>query len=694
MDKSSQAIKHINITDPEIEKELLLAYIKDTREHPTPEVQQRFHELLEKSFKDHNRDICLRSQRIGVNTAVTLSGILVRTGVTRLDLYENVIRDHGCEVLATLVKELPNLTYLNVGANDIGPSAATAMITALATHRRIQTIVFGSEKGGDVHTNRLDGTAGRAIAETLQRARTIRTLDLGRNPIGRGTSGSQEAFTMIARVLATPGLCNLQVLKLGGTGLGTDAAVELVRAIAVTTTMQELDLHDNDLGSQIGAEIGRLLAQRHSSSPPHALRVLDLRNNPRIGDRGCTDIVQVLGSDDGLDTLCLSMCGIRDGALSVLCHALPTNRTLTHLDMSTNDISAQGAHELSQALVWHPSLKYLNLSSNRITDDGACALAGMVEANNVLQTLELQDTRISDRGTIAFGVALASNQRLTTLRLNDNQISDDGGKALVPLLEKNTSVLHCHVSANSIDHSTAMKIKAVTQRNQRLKADELPHQLQREVVRLHYQKYKLDEARNALEVLKKSKMELERTQEKFELAAREEEQEARHRGKDLQSKIQEEEARTLDLQQRIIAKQDELAAYTRTWEANMEILQGTLAGEIKEREKAEELHKGAQKQMATMEENRVKTEKELTDKLKETEQERERWKQMAREYRSKTERVMAKVKELETLVAATVPMSARRRSSAAPGSDLGSPRSPKTPKKKPGSAGKKKKKKS
>ena len=90
-------LKNVSVSDPEVYKELLLAYVKDVREPPTEDVQKRFRDIVEKGFKD-NKEISLQSQRIGVNMAVAVSTLYVRSYLTKIDFYENVIRDHGAEV--------------------------------------------------------------------------------------------------------------------------------------------------------------------------------------------------------------------------------------------------------------------------------------------------------------------------------------------------------------------------------------------------------------------------------------------------------------------------------------------------------------------------------------------------------------------------------------------------------------------
>ena len=130
---------------------------------------------------------------------------------------------------------------------------------------------------------------------------------------------------------------------------------------------------------------------------------------------------------------------------------------------------------------------------------------------------------------IAMGVALASNRVLSALLLADNHISDDGGTAFAALLDKNRSLQRCTMNGNSVQHATITQIAKIAARNKQIKQDEVPSRLRREVIKLHYQMYKLEEAKIELESQRTKKAEIDRAQEKFEAQFREEEAEYRKR---------------------------------------------------------------------------------------------------------------------------------------------------------------------
>eukprot|EP00757_Euglenozoa_sp_SAG-D1_P007536 gene7536-2731_t len=71
----------------EIIGELYMAWLKDTRDARNTDTLKQFKNLLESGYKE--REFVMRSQRLGVNTALALSAVLGRAPLQKLDLYEN-----------------------------------------------------------------------------------------------------------------------------------------------------------------------------------------------------------------------------------------------------------------------------------------------------------------------------------------------------------------------------------------------------------------------------------------------------------------------------------------------------------------------------------------------------------------------------------------------------------------------------
>ena len=95
---------------------------------------------------------------------------------------------------------------------------------------------------------------------------------------------------------------------------------------------------------------------------------------------------------------------------------LQVNKTLTHLDLSTNhNFSDRGASCVYQGLQHNTTLVYLNLSNTEMTDKGAEYIAQTLESNCSLQSLDISRNKLSVRG-------LACIAKVTTLSAKKRHI--------------------------------------------------------------------------------------------------------------------------------------------------------------------------------------------------------------------------------------------------------------------------------
>ena len=114
---------------------------------------------------------------------------------------------------------------------------------------------------------------------------------------------------------------------------------------------------------------------------------------------------------------------------------------ISHLNLSSNNISDAVATDLAQALQHNSTLEKLNLSNNNISDVGATDLAQALQHNSTLKRLDLSNNNISDVGATDLAQALHHNTTLERLDLHYNDgIGEEGTRQLVQALTVNTSI--------------------------------------------------------------------------------------------------------------------------------------------------------------------------------------------------------------------------------------------------------------
>ena len=195
-----------------------------------------------------------------------------------------------------------------------------------------------------------------------------------------------------------------------------------------------------------------------------SLTQLDLSYND-ISAQGVAALAEALKHNTSLTQLDLSDNDISDQGAADLAEALKQNTSLTQLDLTDNDISAQGAAELAEALKQNTSLTQLDLSDNDISAQGAVDLAEALKHNTSLTQLDLSDNDISDQGAADLAEALKQNTSLTQLDLSDNDISAQGAADLAEGLKQNTSLTQLNLSGNDISEGGAAALAEALKQN-------------------------------------------------------------------------------------------------------------------------------------------------------------------------------------------------------------------------------------
>jgi Ran GTPase-activating protein (RanGAP) involved in mRNA processing and transport len=188
----------------------------------------------------------------------------------------------------------------------------------------------------------------------------------------------------------------------------------------------------------------------------HTLEDVDLSCN-ELGAEGCIAIADALRINDSLQCLNLYCNGVRDDGALALAHMLRKNSCLRILNLSCNAISPVGVKDLCEALkmtsqACQPSLTTLrvfNLSRNGLREDGALYVADMLSSNSSLQCLDLCQSDIPDSHTAA--------------------------KAFSHALANNTSLLTLKLCRNRIGDVFACELAHALEKNKTLRVLDLSY---------------------------------------------------------------------------------------------------------------------------------------------------------------------------------------------------------------------------
>ena len=197
------------------------------------------------------------------------------------------------------------------------------------------------------------------------------------------------------------------------------------------------------------------------------VRTLDISNN-NISDLGVHQIARALHENQTLQTLNISSNDIQADGAKAMAKALHENQTLQTLNISSNDIQADGAKVMAEALHENKALQYLDISNNNILDNGVIAISECIKKNSSLQELVISENNISSKGAKQIAEAVKINTTLQNLDISNNKTSNDGVKFISDCLKHNCILKELNLSENEITNEGVIELSEAIRMNMTL----------------------------------------------------------------------------------------------------------------------------------------------------------------------------------------------------------------------------------
>jgi Ran GTPase-activating protein (RanGAP) involved in mRNA processing and transport len=301
-------------------------------------------------------------------------------------------------------------------------------------------------KSLNVSHNALSAATALCIAEYMKTGAYLLTLDVSNNKIGG--AGAETLAAVLAGENNT--LTALNMLKNEVGKAGAEALVraftgsqQLLTLCGIEASQTELDLRER--GLDFGDSILIAADIRKSTS----LESVYLNKNEVVGRVWQTKEQVHIPITDGIEALAA---------------ALKANKTITHFDISQNQLDHAGAGILATVLETNTTLrsmissdncmcgrfKYLDNSYGVYCADGFRSMASALRYNvKSLAELDVSQNFIGNDGAMALALALKFNISLKSLNLSHNNItSEQAGKALSAMLETNNTLTELDLASN------------------------------------------------------------------------------------------------------------------------------------------------------------------------------------------------------------------------------------------------------
>jgi hypothetical protein len=253
-----------------------------------------------------------------------------------------------------------------------------------------------------------------AIADYLPR----NTESLKRLCLNRGDRRHIPINTALVQALKSHP--SLEILMLFPYNI-EEVDVRALSAISSNTTLKALHVYVQGFSDNGMVALSEVLKTKAACK----IQILDFfpveeqeKNNPGHYSQAFVALCESVKTNGVIEDLALRSMKVGsrgNGDAQALAQALASNRTLTKLDVSYNEIGDDGCTALADALKVNTALTHVNFRNNHFCYAGAKALAEILPFNTTLRFMDLAFNGIKEEGARALGTAWGSmaDQNLT-----------------------------------------------------------------------------------------------------------------------------------------------------------------------------------------------------------------------------------------------------------------------------------------
>jgi Ran GTPase-activating protein (RanGAP) involved in mRNA processing and transport len=397
----------------------------------------------------------------------------------KLDLYCNLIRDHGLQVVSHLLHLNPSIRIFNIGCNDLSDKAAP-YLAEIVSYGHLRSLQVGIiEKS--LHPNKLTAITLDAISEAVVKSKSLLSLGMNGTSLSprQSQANSVSAEAALTRMLSKS-TC-LKMLRLSNCEITEKAMMTVINlGLRFSASLTRLDISENNIPAVVGVRLSEyllepILEQVQGPDPESEPEVVETTQTPHLfsidassnafDTSVATSFASVLTTYPYLGYVDLSNNKIDDDGVVALARALETNQTLVELHLASNRFTSVGGKALAEALRVNETLTTLNISKNKLGDQTGCAIADALQHNTALTILLIASAMLSNQGGIRLAQASPLCPSLLTLDMSDNFFTEESGSAMEKLFADNRTILKIDVSGTQINHFSFHALNQICARN-------------------------------------------------------------------------------------------------------------------------------------------------------------------------------------------------------------------------------------
>eukprot|EP01113_Clastostelium_recurvatum_P047517 TRINITY_DN8493_c0_g1_i6.p1 TRINITY_DN8493_c0_g1~~TRINITY_DN8493_c0_g1_i6.p1 ORF type:complete len:1356 (-),score=351.93 TRINITY_DN8493_c0_g1_i6:60-4127(-) len=354
-----------------------------------------------------------------------------------LDLSHNNLNFQALASLCDAISKFPHgLLRLELESCNIPPKGVEMVFNALERN-------FGSSlqlQHLNLSHNRFQETGSGALASWLAKVKGCHSLQ----------TLLFESCQLHLSVMGPPlRVANVQTLNLAGNRVGDRTQARyLGDVMECYTQMKEVNFSNMRIGPEAAEELATMMSRNKSLAPGTVNLILA---NNELGQKGAIQLARFLPQSQFIRSLDLSNNKIPAKALTEVLMSLGTSKSIESLNLSrnipnTNDLDAFITN-LCEYVVQHPTLKSLSIRGAKPGLGAALyPLLMLIARNQTLTHLDVSDNNLKDLGASIAGEALRTNNTLTSLDIDRNGFTMSGWMAITsPVLYRTNRTLQ-HLS--------------------------------------------------------------------------------------------------------------------------------------------------------------------------------------------------------------------------------------------------------
>ena len=405
------------------------------------------------------------------------------TKLEELNLSNTNLRTEGA------IKLFKNLTcftlkIINISGNCITETAANHIAKSLSKNNKLQEIDVSCNA---FHSSGISNILASINIASLTKLNISNNVNISFNLIGRYLVHATKlvaldlSYNKVEKASFDDFLIGISILKmlnLQNIGITDETALALVFVLSGNENLQELDLSYNDLHAEGISSIFRRLNISQ-------LTKINISNNA-IDEQVADDIGNFLSKNMNLEELDASCNNLHSSGIIKLCKRLTNLSKLTKLkiggnhfthlaadnvanlilhnsklevvDLSNNDLLADGIISIFNSMKNMFTLTSVNISHNWITNEAATDIASVLSQNIYLKELYLTNNYMESNGIITLCKGMSNISYLTHLDMSCSKITDVAACDITILLFHNLELEELDLSNNLIQAPGAIKI--------------------------------------------------------------------------------------------------------------------------------------------------------------------------------------------------------------------------------------------